>query len=118
MNWLWRMIIIIPISEKNKAENFIRSINSTGPDYTGDAFNIFLSVDGNNPPSHCVLMTPATDNMFHQIKAFVDHNNNIMYWQKNTDDILISSNMTQPSEQIWTIDDSIKLTNLKIIHNI
>lgn len=105
--WNWRMIIIVPQSSKAAAEQVARSINSTGPDYEGEAFCSSLSSDGVHPPSHWGLYTSATDQMVASMASAMPSIAGVQFWRHNQAGVLISSNVTTPTGQLWGWEQSL-----------
>lgn len=113
--WNWRVIIIVPSAAKSAAEQAARQINSTGPDYVGDAFTTPLSAGGNNPPTHWALYTSATDEMVAGMASALPSIAGVQYWRHDVAGLLVASNVTQASEQPWGWMQSLEAAGLKQI---
>jgi len=101
MIWNCRVVIIVPVSSKPAAEQAARAINSTGPDYQGDAFTSPLSASGANPPTHYGLYTSATDEMVASMASALPQIGGAMFWRHGTEGILAASNVTAVNGQAW-----------------
>ena len=112
MNWNWRVIIIVPDAAKATAEQAARAINSTGPDYDGDAFTSPLSLDGNNPPTHWGLYTSATDEMVAGMASALPQIGGAMFWRHGIDGTLAASNVTEPVGQEWGWTQSLQAAGM------
>jgi len=115
MNWNWRVIIFVPEPEKAAAEQAARAINSTGPDYEGDAFTSPLSADGTNPPNHWGLYTSATDEMIAGMASALPQISGAMFWRHAVDGTLVASNVTDASGQPWGWSQSTDAAGLQDI---
>lgn len=112
MMWNWRVVIVVPSAAKAAAEQAARQINSTGPDYVGDAFTTPLSASGNNPPTHWALYTSATDDMVARMASALPSINGAKFWRHDVGGSLVSSNVTQASGQPWGWMQSIDAAGL------
>lgn len=112
MNWNWRVVIIVPAAYHATAEAFARGINSTGPDYVGDAFNMPLSQSGSEPVTHYGLATPATDSMVAAMSEALPQMGGVQYWRRDVNDALVASNVTAVSGQEWSIEQSLAAAGL------
>ena len=110
--WPWRVVIVVPAAAKNVAEQAARAINSTGPDYVGDAFTVALSADGSEPVTHWGLYTSATDEM---VAAMAEALPSLpaMYWRHDVGGTLVASNVTDASGQPWGMDQSLAAASLR-----
>jgi hypothetical protein len=115
MNWPWRVVVIVPVSSLAVAEVAARAINSTGPEYSGQAFSMQLSASGDSPATHVGLYTSATDEMLTKMNAALPSVPGVMFWRHDTNGILAASNVTVPSGQTWGWTDSIGSVGLKRI---
>jgi hypothetical protein len=115
MNWPWRVVVIVPVSSLAVAEVAARAINSTGPEYAGQAFSMQLSASGDSPATHVGLYTSATDEMLTKMNAALPSVPGVMFWRHDTNGILAASNVTVPSGQTWGWTDSIGSVGLKRI---
>lgn len=113
--WDWRVVIIVPTSSKPLAEQAARAINSTGPDYEGDAFNVALSADGSEPPTHWGLYTPATDETTAAMGAALPQIAGAMYWRHGLAGDLQASNVTEPTGQAWGWEESLAAAGLAVV---
>jgi len=116
MNWNWRVIIIVPVAEKAAAEQAARHINSTGPDYDGDAFTTPLSANGSDPASHWGLYTSATDAMVDAMAAALPEIGGVSFWRHDRDRRLVASNVTQAEGQAWGFDESLAAAGLERVN--
>jgi hypothetical protein len=115
MNWNWRLVIIVSAEAKPSAEQAARAINSTGPDYSGDAFNMPLSAGGSEPVTHWGLYTSATDEMVSAMATALPQIGGAMYWRHGVDGSLMASNVTQAYGQPWGLDESLAAAGLKAV---
>lgn len=113
MIWSWRLIIIVTSEAKRAAEQAARQINSTGPDYVGDAFTTPLSATGNNPSTHWALYTSATDEMVQEMAVALPQIDGVLFWRHDTDGKLQASNVTEPTGQPWGWNESLAAAGLK-----
>lgn len=111
--WGWRVVIIVPSSAKAAAEQAARQINSTGPDYQGEAFTTPLSASGNNPPTHWALYTSATDEMASGMASTLPSIAGVQFWRHEVAGTLVSSNVTQPDGQPWGWMQSVEAAGLR-----
>jgi hypothetical protein len=102
MNWPWRVVIIVPVSSLAVAEVAARAINSTGPEYSGQAFSMQLSAS-------------ATDEMLTEMNDALPSVPGVKFWRHDTDGILASSNVTVPAGQAWGWEESIGSVGLSRI---
>ena len=112
MMWNWRVIIIIPVASKPAAEQAARSINSTGPDYAGDAFNSALSETGTLPVTHWSLYTSATDEMVQAMASALSIIPSVQYWRHDVTGNLVASNVTEADGQPWGYGESLEADGL------
>lgn len=112
MMWKWRLIIIVPAAAKAAAEQAARFINSTGPDYTGDAFTLPLSASGSEPVTHWGLYTSATDAMVEAMATALPQIGGAMFWRHDTEGLLAASNVTQADGQAWGMAESLAAAGL------
>lgn len=117
MMWNWRLIIIVPLAAKAAAEQAARQINSTGPDYTGDAFTRRLSANGSEPVTHFGLYTSATDAMVDGMAAALPQIPGAMYWRHDIEGRLAASNVTQADGQAWGMAESLAAAELTVINS-
>lgn len=113
MNWNWRVVIVVPAAAKQAAEQAARAINSTGPDYQGDAFTAPLSADGSEPVTHWGLYTSATDEMVTAMATALPQIDGAMYWRHDIGGVLASSNVTDASGQPWGLAESLAAAGLR-----
>jgi hypothetical protein len=109
----WRVSIIVLVSAKAAAEEAARGINSTGPEYDGDAFNVALSPAGTDPASHYGLCTSATDEMIAAMFSALAQIPSAMFWRTDTSDRLVASNVTQAEGQPWGWNESLAAADLQ-----
>jgi hypothetical protein len=112
MNWNWRVVIVVPSSAKAAAEQAARAVNSSGPDYEGDAFTTPLSASGSNPPTHWGLYTSATDEMVEGMADALPQIGGAMFWRHGVDGLLAASNVTQETGQAWGWSQSLAAAGL------
>jgi len=112
MNWKWRLIIIVPVASKPAAEQAARSINSTGPDYSGHAFNSTLSETGTLPITHWSLYTSATDEMVEAMASALSIIPSVQYWRHDVTGNLVASNVTEADGQPWGYEESLEAAGL------
>lgn len=110
--WSWRVVIIVPAAAKAAAEQSARDINSTGPDYDGDAFTAALSADGTEPATHWGLYTSATDEMVASMADALPAISGVMYWRHDVGGTLAGSNVTEPVGQPWGWGESLAAAGL------
>lgn len=113
MMWKWRVVIIVPAGSKNTAEQAARAINSTGPDYAGDAFTSPLSSQGVVPPTHWGLYTSATDDMVFKMASSLPSVQGAMFWRHDVHGRLVASNVTEASGQPWGWSESLAAVGLR-----
>lgn len=113
--WNWRIIIVVPASAKSEAEDASRQINSTGTDYSGDAFTLSLSASGAGTPTHWGLYTSATDEMVAEMASALPGIAGVQYWRHDVDGVLVASNVTQPAGQPWGMQQSLDAAGLRLI---
>jgi hypothetical protein len=111
--WSWRIVIIVPVNSKAAAEQSARSINSTGPDYTGEVFTLALSASGNGPPTHYAMYSSATDAMIAAM-ASLDISG-AMFWRHDTEGKLVASNVTEAAGQAWGLSQSLDAGGLSVV---
>jgi len=112
MMWNWRVIIIVPAASKAAAEQAARLINSTGPDYSGDAFCCTLSASGSLPVTHWSLYTSATDEMVQAMASALSTIPGVQYWRHDVEGNLVASNVTEATGQPWGYDESLESAGL------
>ena len=112
--WNWRIVVIVPESSRNAAEQAARAINSTGPDYVGDAFTVPMSANGRLPVTHWGLYTSATDEMVDAMASALPAIAGAMYWRHDTHGTLVASNVTEPAGQAWGLAESVSAAGLKM----
>jgi hypothetical protein len=115
MIWSWRVVIVVPSSAKAAAEQAARAVNSSGPDYEGDAFTTPLSASGGNPPTHWALYTSATDEMVDGMASALPQIGGAQFWRHDIDGRLVASNVTQPEGQAWGFAESLDASGLRQI---
>lgn len=113
MMWGWRIIIIVPASAKFAAEQSARMINSTGPDYSGDAFTVPLSPNGKTPITHWALYTSATDDMVREMAEALPAIVGAMFWRHDANGSLAASNVSEAAGQPWDFAQSLGAAGLK-----
>lgn len=113
--WLFRVVIIVPAAAKTAAEQAARAINSTGPDYAGDAFTLPLSASGDGSPTHWALYTSATDEMVAGMASAMPQIGGAQFWRHDVGGSLVASNVTQASGQEWGFAQSIEAAGLRQI---
>lgn len=113
MNWAWRVIVIVPVASKQLAEQAARAINSTGPDYDGDAFTVPLSATGSEPATHFGLYTSATDAMVAGMAEALPQISGVAFWRHGVGGDLQASNVTEPTGQAWGWNQSVAAVGLK-----
>lgn len=112
MIWPHRVVIIVPQAAKQAAESAARAINSTGPEYEGDAFTIALSVAESKTATHFALYTSATAEMVEGMAAALPSIGGVMFWRHGTDGRLQASNVTEPIGQAWGWSESLAAAGL------
>lgn len=115
MMWSFRVVIIVPAASKAAAEQAARAINSTGPDYDGDAFTLPLSASGTGSPTHWALYTSATDEMVAGMASALPQIGGAQFWRHDIDGVLVASNVTQPAGQAWGFAESLAAAGLRQI---
>jgi hypothetical protein len=110
--WNWRLIIFVPVASKPLAEQAARAINSTGPDYQGDAFTTPLSANGSEPATHWGLYTSATDEMVEAMAAALPQIGGASFWRHDTEGRLAASNVTEASGQAFGWGDALAAAGL------
>jgi len=115
MNWNWRVVILVPAASKLPAEQAARAINSTGPQYDGDAFTSRLSASGSEPVTHWGLYTSATDEMVEAMATALPQIAGVAYWRHDIDGNLVASNATEPEGQAWGWAESLASAGLKSV---
>lgn len=115
MTWLWRVVIIVPDAAKVAAEQAARAINSTGPNYEGDAFTVPLSLDGEDPPTHWGTYTSATDEMVAGMATALPFIGGAQFWRHSVDGSLAASNVTEANGQAWGWQQSLDAAGLRQI---
>jgi len=113
--WSWRVVIIVPAASKSVAEAAARQINSTGPDYAGDAFTLALSATGNAPATHYGLYTSATDEMVEEMASALPSISGVQFWRHGVGGDLQASNVTAPSGQAWGWEQSLDAAGLRVV---
>lgn len=117
MMWNWRLIIIVPAAAKPAAEQAALSINSTGPDYQGDAFTIPLSANGSGRATHYGLYTSATDAMVQAMASSLPKISGVSYWRHDIEGRLVASNVTGADGQAWGLTDSLAAAGLAVVES-
>jgi hypothetical protein len=117
MIWPWRIIVVVPAASKDAAETAARLINSTGPDYQGNAFTGPLSASGNEPVTHWALYTSATDEMVAKMGTAISSIDGVQYWRHGVDGLLAASNVTDPKGQAWGWQEAMKAAGLVVIQS-
>jgi hypothetical protein len=115
MIWKWRVVIFVPTASKSSAEQAARAINSTGPDYSGDAFTLPLSASGLEPATHWGLYTSATDETVDAMATELPQIAGVQYWRHDIDGRLVTSNVSEPESQAWGWADSLDAADLRVI---
>lgn len=115
MIYPWRVVIIVPAASKTMAEAAARAINSTGPDYDGDAFTLPLSVSGSGTATHYGLYTSATEQMVTAMASALPGVNGAMFWRHDSDGLLAASNVTDADGQPWGWQESLAAAGLSVI---
>jgi hypothetical protein len=113
MMWNWRVIIIVPAESKATAEQAARLVNSTGPDYDGDAFCSPLSESGSLPATHWGLYTSATDSMVEAMAFALPSIPGVQFWRHDVAGNLVASNVTDAAGQAWSYEDSLETSGLR-----
>ena len=113
--WPWRVVIIVPAAAKAVAEQAARAINSTGPDYVGDAFTVALSADGSEQVTHWGLYTSATDKMVAAMGTALPQIAGAMYWRHDAGGVLAASNVTEATGQPWGLAQSLAAAGLRAV---
>jgi hypothetical protein len=113
----WRVSIIVPAIAKAGAEEAAKAINSTGPDYEGDAFNVPLSTSGDGPATHFGLCTSATDEMVSAMFVALTEIPSAMFWRTDAEGHLVASNVTSADSQPWGWNESLAAAGLRPIEN-
>ena len=113
--WKWRLIIIVPAASKPTAEQAARLINSTGPDYDGDAFGSPLSASGTEPATHWSLYTSATDAMVDAMASALPSILGVQFWRHDVSGRLVASNVTAADGQQWGYEESLKAAGLRTV---
>lgn len=113
--WNWRLIIIVSAAAKPAAEQAARYINSTGPDYQGDAFTLPLSASGSGPATYYGLYTSATDAMVEAMATALPQIGGASYWRHDIEGRLVASNVTQADGQAWGLDESLTAAGLVVV---
>jgi hypothetical protein len=115
--WNWRVVIIVPEASKAAAEQAARLINSTGPDYDGDAFCSPLSESGNLPATHWGLYTSATDSMVEAMASALSSVPAVRFWRHDVAGNLVASNVTVADGQAWGYEDSLRTSGLRTVNH-
>ena len=113
--WSYRVVIIVPAAAKTAAEQAARAINSTGPEYDGDAFTLPLSASGEGSPTHWALYTSATDEMVAEMASALPQIGGAQFWRHDVGGVLVASNVTQPAGQSWGFAESLAAAGLRQI---
>jgi hypothetical protein len=108
----WRVSVVVDVSAKAAAEVAARTINSTGPDYDGEAFNVALSASGEGPATHFGLCTSATDEMVSAMFVALTDISSAMFWRTDTEGHLVASNVTLAESQPWGWNESLAAAGL------
>ena len=112
MNWPWRLIVVVPDASRTMANAAARTINSTGPQYDGDAFTLPLSRNGQQPATHWGLYTSATDEMVEMMASALPSIAGAKFWRHGVDGRLVSSNVVHPAGQSWGLSESLASSGL------
>lgn len=112
MNWNWRVIVVVPSSSRTVAEQAARAINSTGPDYEGDAFTAPLCAAGTTEVTHWGLYTSATDVMVDLMASAIPSISGVMFWRHDVAGALVASNVTEAAGQSWGWQQSLDAAGL------
>jgi hypothetical protein len=112
MSWDYRIVVIVPAASKPAAEQAARAINSTGPDYEGDAFTLPLSGSGTGPATHYGLYTSATDEMVDAMATALPSLSGVQYWRHGAGGDLQASNVTDATGQPWGLAESLNAAGL------
>jgi hypothetical protein len=115
VSWDFRLAIIVPAAAKAVAETAARAINSTGPNYEGDAFTIALSATGSAPTTHYALYTSATDEMVAAMAESLPNVSGAMFWRHGVDGSLVASNVSGADGQHWGWSQSMAAAGLQQI---
>jgi len=115
MTYLWQVAIIVPAASKDAAEQAARAINSGGPNYDGEAFNVLLSASGSDPASHFGLCTSATDQMVAAMFDCLALIPGALYWRTDIEGVLVASNVTAAENQPWEWPDSLDAAGLRAV---
>jgi hypothetical protein len=115
MMWNYRVVIIVPAASKPAAEQAARAINSTGPDYQGEAFTVALSAGGSQPATHYALYTSATDEMVTAMATALPSLSGVQFWRHGVGGDLQASNVTEPTGQAWGWAESLAAAGLAIV---
>lgn len=110
--WKWRLIIFVPAASKALAEQAARAINSTGPDYEGDAFTTRLSAGGSEPATHFGLYTSATDAMVESMATALPEIGGASFWRHDIEGSLVASNVTPATGQAFGWSDALAAAGL------
>jgi hypothetical protein len=113
--WNCRVVIIVPAASKPAAEQAARAINSTGPDYQGEAFTVGLSADGSQPATHHALYTSATDEMVTAMATALPSLSGVQFWRHGVGGDLQASNVTEPTGQAWGWAESLAAAGLAVV---
>lgn len=115
MIWSHRVIIIIPADAKALAEAAAKKINSTGPNYDGDAFTVQMSASGTAPATHLGLYTSATDGMVQAMAAALPQIPGVQFWRHGVNGDLQASNVSDAQGQPWGWAESLVAAGLKVV---
>lgn len=113
--WMWRTIVIVPASSKAIAEQAARAINSTGPDYEGDAFTTLLSVTGSEPATHYGLYVSVDQTMVDRMSTAMPFISDAMFWRHDLDGVLVASNVSTEGISPWGWQQSLAAAGLREI---
>lgn len=111
--WSFRIVIVVPAVQKAAAEQAARAINSTGPDYEGNAFTVPLSTNGTTPATHYALYTSATEEMVAAMASALPQISGAMFWRHGVGGDLQASNVTEPTGQAWGWPQSLDAAGLR-----
>jgi hypothetical protein len=117
MNWNWRVIIIVPVAAKPAAEEIARQIDPYGPDYTGEAFTLGLSDNGEAPATHYGLYTSATEEMVAGMATALSQMPAAYFWRHDAGGVLVASNVTEPEGQAWGWPQSLDAVGLRLVQD-
>ena len=112
MGWDWNVTVIVPSEVLDAAEAVARNVNESP--YEGQAFNLRLSSDGSEPPTHYGLHTAADERMLAAMESAMPTLAGVLYWTSDTDGSLIASNATEATRQAWGLAESLEAAGLRV----